>query len=418
MQIQKSHIKELMRFVLVGAIAAGIQYVLFWFTEPHMPYRLAFLLSFFVSVAFNYVASTLFTFRVSGSTRKFASFVGGHICNLFIQWLGLELFSLILTHRLAMLASMACAFPINFLIIKYILTTNMKSLIAYLKLLRVDQWVKNLFVFLPIFFDGKILDVEYLIPTAWTALMFSLVCSMVYIMNDIKDVEADRRHPEKCKRPIAAGLISSKMAMLVWLICLCGAVCIALFAPVNMGASLIILTYFVLQILYTFWLKRISIIDVAIIAIGFVLRVMSGGVATDTMVSPWIIVMTFLITLFMAFAKRRDDVLLMEQGLAKPRKNSDRYSLAFINIVLSILASITMVAYLLYCLSPSVIEHYHTDKLYITSIFVLLALLHYLQLALVDNKSGNPTKILLKDHFIQAMILLFVISFGLIIYVI
>lgn len=411
------YMAEIFRFALVGVIAAGIQYVLFWFTEPHMPYRLAFLMSFFISVIFNYIASTLFTFKVSGSPRKLASFIGGHICNLFIQWLGLELFSLILPHRFAMLASMACAFPINFLIIKYILTTNMKTFISYLKLLRVEQWVKNLFVFLPIFFDSKIFDVNYLIPTAWTALMFSLVCSMVYIMNDIKDVEADRNHPEKCKRPIAAGIISVRMASVVWLLCLCGAAAIGVFAPVNIGASMIIASYFVLQILYTFWLKKVSIIDVAIIALGFVLRVISGGVASDTMVSPWIIVMTFLITLFMAFAKRRDDVLLLEQGLAKPRKNTDRYSLAFINIVLSILASVTVVAYLLYCLSPSVIEHYHTDKLYITSIFVLLALLHYLQLALVDNKSGNPTKILLHDYFIQAMIVLFVVFFGLIIYV-
>ena len=293
----------------------------------------------------------------------------------------------------------------------------MKTFISYLKLLRVDQWIKNLFVFLPIFFDRKFFELEYLIPTAWTALMFSLVCSMVYIINDIKDVDADRNHPEKCKRPIAAGVISTRMASFVWLLCLCGAVAIGVFAPVNIVVSIIIVSYFVLQILYTFWLKKVAILDVSIIALGFVLRVMSGGVASGTQVSPWIVVMTFLITLFMAFAKRRDDVLLLEQGSAKPRANTDRYSLVFINAVLSILASITVVAYLLYCLSPSVIEHYNSDKLYITSIFVLLALLHYLQLALVDNKSGNPTKILLHDHFVQAMILLFVVSFGLIIYV-
>lgn len=294
----------------------------------------------------------------------------------------------------------------------------MEKIKSILQLLRVEQWVKNIFCFLPIFFDQKLFNVDYVLPTVWCAVMFSLVSSVVYIINDWKDISYDRQHPIKCFRPLASGVVKPIEAGLVIVALAIVVSVIAITTNVSQLVCVIVAIYFVMQMLYTFWLKNVAIIDVSIIAIGFVLRVEEGGAAAGVEISQWIIVMTFLITLFMAFAKRRDDVVLMQNNGNKPRYNSDRYSLDFVNISLGVLSAITVVAYLLYCFTPEVVERYGTDKLYITSIFVLLGLLHYLQLAIVDNKSASPTKILLKDHFIQLMIVLFVLTFAVIIYVI
>jgi decaprenyl-phosphate phosphoribosyltransferase len=185
---------------------------------------------------------------------------------------------------------------------------------------------------------------------------------------------------------------------------------------IEVGA--VILFYFCLNVAYCMKLKEFAILDVCIVAFGFVLRILAGGVASSVVLSNWIVLMTFLLTLFLSFAKRRDDVLRMEQTGIAPRKNTIRYNISFINQAITITGSVMLVCYIMYTVSPEVVQHFHTNYLYLTSALVLVGLLRYIQIAVVDKKSGDPTKVILKDRFTQLVVLLWVISFLFIIYVV
>lgn len=188
-------------------------------------------------------------------------------------------------------------------------------------------------------------------------------------------------------------------------------------ASANGWAALcVILFYWLLNLAYCAKLKQYAIIDVCIVAFGFVLRMLAGGEAAGIELSHWIVLMTFLITLFMSFAKRRDDVLRMEHTGEAPRKNTIRYNATFMDQALTITASVTLVCYIMYTVSPEVMLRFHTNKLYLTSIFVLLGLLRYIQVAVVDKQSGNPTKVVLHDRFIQLDLLAWLVTFIIIIY--
>ena len=289
---------------------------------------------------------------------------------------------------------------------------------AYLNLIRPKQWIKNLFVMVPLFFGGALFDFKSLIAGAITFIAYSFAASSIYCFNDIHDVDDDRRHPAKCHRPVASGAVSIFQAYVVMaLMILLSMICI-IFLPENkFETGGVILFYWVLNIAYCAKLKRYAIVDVCIVAFGFVLRLFAGGFASDILLSKWIVLMTFLITLFMSFAKRRDDVLRMEETGEAPRRNTIRYNLTFINQAITITASVTLVCYIMYTVSPEVIENFHTDYLYLTSVFVLLGLLRYIQLAVVDKESGDPTKIILKDHFTQLIVFAWLVSFIIIIYV-
>ncbi|MBP6527120.1 MAG: decaprenyl-phosphate phosphoribosyltransferase [Prevotella sp.] len=289
---------------------------------------------------------------------------------------------------------------------------------AYLNLIRPKQWIKNLFVMVPLFFGGALFDFKSLIAGAITFIAYSFAASSIYCFNDIHDVDDDRRHPAKCHRPVASGAVSIFQAyVLMALMILLSMICI-IFLPENkFETGGVILFYWVLNIAYCAKLKRYAIVDVCIVAFGFVLRLFAGGFASDILLSKWIVLMTFLITLFMSFAKRRDDVLRMEETGEAPRRNTIRYNLTFINQAITITASVTLVCYIMYTVSPEVIENFHTDYLYLTSVFVLLGLLRYIQLAVVDKESGDPTKIILKDHFTQLIVFAWLVSFIIIIYV-
>ncbi|MDR1880977.1 MAG: phosphoribose diphosphate--decaprenyl-phosphate phosphoribosyltransferase [Tannerellaceae bacterium] len=171
-----------------------------------------------------------------------------------------------------------------------------------------------------------------------------------------------------------------------------------------------------MNIAYCLKLKRLVIIDVFVIAVGFVLRVVIGGVVTGIVLSHWIIIMSFLLALFLAFAKRRDDVLTYLETGVQPRRNIHRYNADFMNQVLTVTATVTMVSYIIYTVSEEVTARFDNQYVYLTSIFVLAGIIRYLQLALVEARSGSPTDILLHDRFIQACVLLWIITFCLIIY--
>ena len=179
----------------------------------------------------------------------------------------------------------------------------------------------------------------------------------------------------------------------------------------------IIAFYYLMNIAYCIKLKQIALVDVFVIAIGFVLRILVGGFATGIWISHWIVLMTFLLALFLAFAKRRDDVVIYSETGVKARKNINRYNLEFMNQAIAIVASITMVCYIMYTVSDAVITRMKTPYLYATSIWVLAGIIRYLQLTIVDVKSGSPTKVLMKDRFVQACILGWILFFFIIIYV-
>ena len=286
-----------------------------------------------------------------------------------------------------------------------------------IKVARPHHWIKNLFVFLPVFFGGGLLHTTEAVSAALTFLSFSLAASAIYCLNDIIDVEADRAHPVKCKRPIASGAITIPQAYGMMSFSLLLSIILMFLLPEgHNNAILVIIAYFVLNVAYCLRLKEYAIIDVCIIASGFVLRILAGGYATDVQLSKWIVLMTFLLTLFLAFAKRRDDVLRMNTTGQAPRKNTSRYNLTFINQAITITASVMLVCYVMYTVSPEIISQFATDKLYLTSILVILAILRYLQISVVDEKSGDPVKVALTDRATQFILLAWLLSFLVIIY--
>ena len=291
----------------------------------------------------------------------------------------------------------------------------MKNII---RLIRPHQWVKNLVVLLPVFFGGALLHIESVYAGLVTALCFSFAASSIYCLNDIVDVDDDRQHPVKCHRPLASGAISITQGyILMFLMFILSMLSTFLLCQSQLETASVILFYWLLNIAYCLKLKQYAIIDVCVVSFGFVLRILAGGYATSIHLSKWIVLMTFLLMLFLSFAKRRDDVVRMNETGHAPRQNTIRYNLTFINQAITITASVTLVCYIMYTVSPETIQNFHTDYLYLTSVFVLVGLLRYIQIAVVDKRSGDPTKVMLHDRFMQFVVLAFGLAFLFIIYV-
>lgn len=283
-----------------------------------------------------------------------------------------------------------------------------------LKLIRPRQYIKNFFIFAPLFFAIKLADSHLLINAAIAFVAFSLAASSVYVFNDYSDIEDDRHHPIKKDRPLASGAISKAQALIIMsVLFLCG---LALMFSISTKAILILLAYVIMNIAYSFHLKHIAILDVTIIAIGFVLRLFIGSAVTDISLTSWIVVMTFLLALFLALAKRRDDVLIYLDTGKNMRKVIDGYNLQLIDAAMAIMASVVIVAYITYSTSSEVVMRVNSEYLYLTSLFVITGIMRYLQIAFVMQDSGSPTKIVLKDRFIQLTILGWVSTFTWILY--
>jgi 4-hydroxybenzoate polyprenyltransferase len=259
---------------------------------------------------------------------------------------------------------------------------------------------------------------------SWRAAFFafSFVASSIYCFNDIIDVEDDRRHVEKCHRPIASGKISVAMGYALMFVMLALSIALSFALPYDVVSTTlplpyIIIIYWLMEMAYCIRLKRIAIIDLCILSMGFLLRIAAGGAATGILLSHWLIMMTFLLTLFLGFAKRRDDVLKFQKTKIPPRHNTKRYNLTFVNDATTVTGSVMLVCYIMYTVSPSVTQLIGSDYVYLTSVFVILGLLRYMQLTLVDEKSGDPTKMLYSDHFLQLVIAMWFAAYLVIIYV-
>jgi 4-hydroxybenzoate polyprenyltransferase len=284
----------------------------------------------------------------------------------------------------------------------------------YLALARPGQWVKNGFIFLPAFFAGKVFDSSLLYQLAAGFLTFSIASSCIYTINDLADKSADAKHPVKKDRPIASGKISAGRAIVIAAVLGIAALAGSIFIGNNFFG--IIGTYVVLNIFYSFVLKHIPVLDIIIVSSGFLLRILAGGILADVPVSHWIVVMTFLLALFLALAKRRDDVLIFNESGEKMRKSVDGYNLEFINAAMMMMAAVIVVAYIMYTLSEEVMQRMGNREIYFTTVFVIAGLLRYLQISFVENNSGSPTRILLRDRFIQLTVLGWLVSFFLLLY--
>jgi len=246
-------------------------------------------------------------------------------------------------------------------------------------------------------------------------MVFSFMASVVYIINDLRDIEADKKHPRKQKRPLAAGKITPVQAILT--------ACLLFIAAMALSAQMlsirfvtVVLLYFFLNLFYTYYGKQISILDVVIISIGFVLRIKAGGIVGEIPLSQWIIVMVFLLALFLAIAKRRDDLVIKEKMGIDLRVVSKQYTIDFLNIALSLITGVIIVAYLMYCLSPAVMDRMGTHRIFYTVLFVICGVLRYLQITIVDKESGSPSAVLLKDRFIQVVLAGWIVSFYFLVY--
>ena len=293
---------------------------------------------------------------------------------------------------------------------------------SVLQILRPYQWVKNFFVFMPLFFGHQLMNVPLLINTIAAFFAFSFVASSIYCFNDIIDVEDDRRHVEKCHRPIASGKISVATGYILMFVMLALSIALSFALPNDVVSTTlplpyIIIIYWLMEMAYCIRLKRIAIIDLCILSMGFLLRIAAGGAATGILLSHWLIMMTFLLTLFLGFAKRRDDVLKFQKTKIPPRHNTKRYNLTFVNDATTVTGSVMLVCYIMYTVSPETIANFDNRHIYLTTIFVLLGVVRYMQLAVVDEKSGDPTKVLLRAPFTQVIVLCWAVAFLFIIYI-
>jgi decaprenyl-phosphate phosphoribosyltransferase len=286
-------------------------------------------------------------------------------------------------------------------------------IIPYIILLRPYQHIKNLFVFAPLFFAGRMAESFLLYKSAIAFLVFSFAAGSVYIFNDYRDRAEDREHPVKKHRPLASGEVSEVSALyLAGLLLITGLV---LMLVLDVKLFPIIGIYILLNVFYSMGLKHISLLDIFMVAIGFVLRIYAGHIVTQIYLSVWIIIITFLLALFLAVAKRRDDILLSKE-LRKVRKSIDGYNLIFVNGAMTIMATVIMVSYIMYTISTEVTSRLHSNSVYMTSVFVLFGILRYMQITLVEEKAGDPTKVLFSDTLIQITVLSWIVSFALIIY--
>jgi 4-hydroxybenzoate polyprenyltransferase len=280
--------------------------------------------------------------------------------------------------------------------------------------LRPKQWTKNLVVFAGLLFSGSLLH----LPSLFTALgafgVFCLLSSSVYLVNDICDLERDRIHPKKRNRPLAAGLIRPTTAGAVAALISLSALTVAwLLSP---GFALVGLTYLVLFLAYSLVLKNIVILDVLIIALGFVLRAIGGAVVIDVSISTWLLVCTILLALFLGLCKRRDELVKLADTATEHRAILDEYSPYLLDQMIAVVTASTLMAYTLYTMAEETIRKFDTAHLYLTIPFVIYGIFRYLYLIHRKDQGGNPSLTLLTDRPLMIDIVLWVIAVSLIIY--
>jgi len=286
---------------------------------------------------------------------------------------------------------------------------------ALIRLLRPKQWIKNFFVFAPLIFSLSLFESSLELEALRAFASFCLTASAVYIINDIRDVDADRAHPEKKTRPIAAGTISTGQALIVLTVLIIMTAIIV--TGMNIRFIAVLLSYLLLNVAYSFKLKEVVLLDVFIIAAGFMMRVLGGAYAIDVQVSSWIVLCTLFIALFLGFAKRRGEIVLSDtKGAVSERKVLVAYQVGFVDQMLTIAAAGTVISYALYTVANRTLEVLGTDKMIYTTVFVLYGMFRYLYLIHTSGATENPTNAVTADPTIVVTGILWIISCILLIY--
>ncbi|MFC2134893.1 decaprenyl-phosphate phosphoribosyltransferase [Bacteroidota bacterium] len=283
----------------------------------------------------------------------------------------------------------------------------------YIRLIRVHHWIKNLFVFVPLIFAKLLFEVEYVVQVLLAFLAFSIVSSMVYVVNDLFDIESDKLHPKKKFRPLASGKISKDKANVV--VGILAVLFILAMQMFNWQFNVVLISYVVLNILYTLMLKNIVIIDIISIGAGFMLRVIGGAYVIDVYVSNWLILTALFISLFLAVMKRRAEIaIVMNEN--DTRKVLQDYSLGFIDQIATISSGAVIICYALYSVSDRAIEAFNTDKLIFTVIFVIFGIFRYMYLVHKKSHGESSIEIMISDLPMLLNILFYFITITLIIY--
>jgi 4-hydroxybenzoate polyprenyltransferase len=291
----------------------------------------------------------------------------------------------------------------------------MKLLSALVRSMRPRQYTKNVLVFAALIFARKVGD-----PAAvWLAVgaftLFCLISSAVYLINDVVDAEEDRKHPDKCKRPIAAGELPVAAALGA-----AGVFAVAGLAGsyyVNLGLGSTAAAYLGLMLLYQFIFKQRVIFDVFAIAFGFVLRAVAGAEALQVEISPWLLVCTLLLALFLGLSKRRGEIVLLAEGAAGHRRTLEKYSLNLLDQMIAVMTASTLMSYCLYTISERTVRELGSARLMYTIPFVIYGIFRYLYLVHEHGEGGHPDRTLLTDLPLLVTVALYVIAAGLIIYV-
>lgn len=284
---------------------------------------------------------------------------------------------------------------------------------AFFRLLRIKHWIKNFVIFLPAFFGGVFFEVDNVIKLLLVFIVFSLTASAIYIFNDLLDYENDKLHPSKKNRPIASGKISKSFAWTVLLALLIISAGFAYIFDFGKGALIVLGIYFVNNILYTIFLKKVPIIEFLIVAIGFVLRILIGAFSIDVQPSKWIIIVTFFVALYLIITKRRGEFV---NNKTTSREVLKSYNLSFLDAAMYMSLTASMISYLMYSVEINLSERFQTDYIYITTVFIVIILLRHLQQTLVFGKTESPISYFYSDVINFVAIIGFLLTFYFLIY--
>lgn len=284
-----------------------------------------------------------------------------------------------------------------------------------IKSLRPHQWTKNFFVFAPLIFSENVFNFPLILKSVLAFALFCMLSGAIYIWNDLRDIDEDKLHPAKSQRPLASGRLEKTPAVVAFVfLCVLG---LSLSFVLNLNFFLLALGYVLLQLAYSGWLKHVVILDVLLVAAGFLIRVIAGGVAIEVDISAWLLICTFLLALFIALSKRRHELIFLEKEASSHRPILKEYSPYLLDQMISVVTASTVIAYCLYTISEETIAKFGSSNLIFTVPFVLYGIFRYLYLIHQKCEGGSPESLLIKDKPFFFGILLWIVSAILILYV-
>lgn len=279
------------------------------------------------------------------------------------------------------------------------------KIFKFLRLIRVHQWIKNVFVFVPLLFSLHLFNKDYFLTTLLAFFVFCLASSAIYVINDLVDIEADRAHPRKKNRPLPSGAISKTTAVITASLLL--VIVFWLMMHFNTEFIFLVLAFVILNVVYSFWLKDLVLLDVFSIAAGFSIRVLAGAFAIQVIISSWLLLTTMFISLFLGVMKRRSELMLVSETINQKQITEDKatnsrkvlaqYSLNFADQMATVAATGVIVCYALYTVAPRTVSIFHTERLIYTTPFVVFGIFRFMYLEYISGKGENTTRTLATD---------------------